>query len=180
MGDTSDNLGRKGRGGGSAGRRSGKSGNIEYTRVVPKFLRHLVYSEENQYDTFKPLPSSSRTAKERDAGAPIEAELDALRRDGFLVDTPDAVAESSASAADHTPSTAEPAVGAEKSGAKSSVVKFPPPSGRHARNSSMKVAAHKIAKDTGRRKARDAFATKNRNKLSFDTNSDAESSSDGD
>lgn len=157
---------RKGRGSDTgAGRVSKKSGNVQYTRVIPKFLQNLVHEEDTQYDTFKVLPNSNSSAKAAGeaVGNPAENELDLLRREGFAVD---AVVEAAA----------PPDVGAahgvaQQEGGDPEIMpkqKLAPP----AKNTAMKVAAHRIAKPAASKRPQNAFATKNQTKLSFQTTSD--------
>jgi len=167
-------MGRKGGGGGTAGGgRSGKKGNVTYTRVVPRFLQGLVDDPAVNPVDVKRAPSANMEQEDQGELKPLpdakvasmEQQLAELKRDGFNVDV-DATAARDASDVDAA--SLEPTIGMDDKGTgkEEKALSHPLPV-----SSGIEKKIHRASRPTLK------FKVKDRKKLSFGAeSSDSEGS----
>lgn len=162
--------GRRRSGSGTAG--GGRKGGVEYTRVVPKFLREMMRVHPAEHDSFCAIPSTRRAPGE----TPSVDEIDALRREGFNVD----VEPETAPITPAKPTRGDTKSEADRNGDDGLVEPPKPPSRSktEAAKDPLRVAAHRVTKPAHRRASAPQLASKNRSRLSFAANDSSEDDSD--
>ena len=156
--------GRRTFGGTAGGGRSGKRGDIEYVKVVPRFLQNMVESKDD-YSPGTHMPNSMRRKENgpnfqgrEEPPLSTADEIEQLRKDGFNVDIENVEQPEDSfvnSASERQAKTEE----------------------QKREKRELGVATARISKESSRKKPHAAFAVKNKSTLSFSVDSDSDSES---